>query len=393
MSFFEWYPELPPDPILELTTAYKSDPRGFKVNLGVGAYRNSQGEPETLSCVKKAEKLIFDSQPDKEYQPIDGNKQFCEEILKLVFGSDRPKNVYAAQAAGGTGALSLAAGLLKQRCDTIYVSDPSWANHRLIFSRLGLRVIYYPYFVPSEHLCSYKKMAQFLETLEPGSVVLLHVCCHNPTGCDLMPDEWRELSKLMKRKKLFPFFDFAYQGFAESLDADAYPVRLFAEEGHEFFCAYSCSKNFGLYGERVGALIVHAKNKRDIATMITQVKQQIRSTISQTPLHGGRIAAKLLEDPDLKKEWIEELTGMRFRMWEMRQEFAASLSTALPHHNWDFIRGQHGMFSFCGLTPEVVEKLRDTYAIYMPSSGRISFAGLTSKNIPYVVEAIANETK
>lgn len=392
MSFFEWYPELPPDPILELTTAFKNDLRGFKVNLGVGAYRNSEGEPEVLSCVRKAEKLIFESQPDKEYQPIDGNKQFNEGIIKLIFGSEKPKHAFAAQAAGGTGALSLGGGLLKQKCDTIYISDPSWPNHRLIFSRLGLRVQTYPYFDPEENQCSYKKMAHFLETLEAGSVILLHVCCHNPTGCDLMPDEWRDLSKLMKKKKLFPFFDFAYQGFSESLDADAYPVRLFAEDDHEFFCAYSCSKNFGLYGERVGSFVVHAKNKRDAATMVTQVKQQIRSTISQTPLHGGRIAAKLLDDADLKKEWIEELTGMRSRMWEMRQEFASALTKAIPAKSWDFLREQHGMFSFCGLSTEAVNRLRDKYAIYLPANGRISFAGLTSQNIPYVVEAIANET-
>lgn len=393
MSFFEGFPELPPDPILELSTAFKNDPRTTKVNLGIGAYKNAEGKSEVLSSIRKAEKNITDSQLDKDYQPIDGNKQFCDEIVKLIFEDQRPQHLVAAQAAGGTGALSLGGGLIRQLRDTIYISDPSWANHKLIFSKLGMNVVYYPYFVPKEHINSYRNMSLYLQNLPEGSVVLLHVCCHNPTGCDLTPKEWRDLSGLMKRKKLFPFFDFAYQGFAESIDADAYPVRLFAQEGHEFFCAYSCSKNFGLYGERVGAFIVHALNEKNAKAMQTQVKQYIRSTISQTPLQGGRLAAKVLSDPSLKIEWIEELAGMRTRMWEMRHELADQLTHKIPHKDWNFIRDQKGMFSFCGFSSEVVDRLRDKHGIYMPSSGRISVAGLTSKNIPYVVDAIAHETK
>lgn len=393
MSFFEWYPKLPPDPILELTTAFKNESRTCKVNLGVGAYRNFEGLPEVPASIRKAEKIIFDNKLDKEYQPIEGNKQFCDEIIKLVFGNEPPPHVFAAQAAGGTGALSLGAGLLKQRTDTIYLSEPTWENHKLIFSRIGMRVVFYPYYLMDQKKTSFKKMVKFLDTLEKGSAILLHVCCHNPTGCDLTPAEWRELSQIMKNKMLFPFFDFAYQGFAENIDADAYPVRLFAEENHEFFCAYSCSKNFGLYGERVGAFLVHAINVKDSETMLSQVKQQIRSTISQTPLHGGRIAAKLLTDPELKKEWVEELTGMRARIWEMRRELSEQLAKAIPDKDWSFMNEQHGMFSFCGLTSDDVTRLREKYAIYMPSSGRISVAGLTMKNIPYVVDAIANETR
>ena len=393
MSFFQSVTKLPSDPILTLPITFAQDPRSFKVNLGIGAYKDGEGNNLILSSVKQAESFVVSKQKNKEYLPIDGDANFIKLTMELIFGesllSKLSGRLFAAQAVGGTSALRIGADfLLQETSQTIYISTPTWPNHRLIFTRCGMNVKNYRYYDDVEKVLDFQGMCDDLSQMPEGSIIVLHGICHNPTGIDLKMDQWKTLSALIKHHRLIPFFDLAYQGFSGSLDQDAEAVRLFATEGHEMLVANSFSKNFGLYCERVGSIAV-ITNKTDLLPNIaSQVKQLIRANYSNPPRHGALIVAEVLQSPFLKTLWIDDLSAMRDRMQLMRKQLILGLSSKNSARDWSFLEGQQGFFSFSGLTTNQVSRMIEKYAIYMPTNGRINVAGLNHHNLDYVINAI-----
>jgi aspartate/tyrosine/aromatic aminotransferase len=391
MTFFDNIPLLPPDPIFGLRAAFTQDPRPHKIDLGIGAYQTEEGLPCVLNCVRKAEALLLERQLDKEYLPIDGDQDFLRCAIHLLLGKNSPvferNNAYTAQTVGGASALRIAGEFLaKLLCSTIFLPVPTWSNHQQIFERAGLKVDSYPYFNQKTCMLDFEGMCEAVHQMPSSSAILLHGCCHNPTGVDPTLDQWKELSKLIKKKKLIPVFDIAYQGFGKSLDDDAEPIRYFASQNHEMFIAYSFSKNFGLYGERVGFLTALCSNSEQLPAISSQVKSMIRGNFSNPPLHGARIVSTILNSPELISEWVEELTLMRERIVQMRE----TLITALDKNSerLSYMSQQKGLFSYTGLSKEQVLRLQTKYAIYMPTSGRINIAGLNSQNLPTITEAL-----
>lgn len=398
MSFFEPIELMPDDPILSLPIVFGADPRTTKVNLGIGAYKDSEGKSLILTSVRKAEAILLKRNLNKDYLPIEGDRDFITESLKLVFGAASPLitsgTVFGAQTIGGTGALRIGGEFLAQQISkTIYLSNPTWPNHKAIFNRAGLKIESYPYYDHLHHRLDFPAMYQALNALPSGSIVLLQASCHNPTGMDLAMEQWQEISKLVKKQKIIPFFDFAYQGFAQSIDEDAKGVRYFAEEGHEMLVATSYAKNFGIYGERAGFLAVVSKNKEAANKVGSQIKQIIRGSYSTPPLHSARIVTTILKDPELKKEWLDELDNMRGRVNEMRKALIGELLLRFKDKDFSFLNQQRGLFSFCGLDNGQVHKLREEKGIYMPSNGRMNVAGLNWHNLEYVVNAIVSVLK
>lgn len=395
MSFFDKIELLPDDPILGLNDAFNAERNPNKVNLGIGTYKDSNGRPLVLSTVKKAEQWLLQQHFDKEYLPISGEPNFDKEIIKLIYGEHsevvKSELIFASQTIGGTGALRVGGDFfVKQKHNTIYLPDPTWPNHIALFQKAGMNIKYYPYYNTKDSTVDFKGMCGTLQQCEPGDVILMHACCHNPTGTDLTMEQWKELAAIFKKKKLIPFFDLAYLGFANDIETDVQPIRHFSEEGLELFVASSCSKNFGLYCERVGALTVVTHSK-EIATAIgSHMKSLIRGNYSNPPAHGARIVAAILSNKEWHNEWIKELTGMRNRIQEMRMAFAKKLMEKCKTKDFSFILKQHGLFSFCGLTQEQVMKLRKEKGIYMPSNGRMNVAGLNWHNVDYTVDAVLN---
>lgn len=392
MPFFNDIPQLPDDPILGLPIAFAADPRPNKINLGIGSYKTAEGLPLVLSCVRKAESLLLQKPLTKEYLPIEGDAEFLRCSLQLLLGSDSPLwssgQYFAAQSVGGASALRIGGEFLaKLVSKTIFLSQPSWSNHKQIFERSGLNVGSYPYFDPQTNLLDYQGMCVAIKNMPPGSVILLHGCCHNPTGIDPSFEQWKELSNLIKQQKVIPFFDIAYQGFGEGLEQDADAIRYFVSEGHEMLIAYSFSKNFGLYGERVGFLTVICSQQNIVAKVGSQIKSLIRGNYSNPPLHGERIVSTILKSHELTLEWKTELSNMCERVKEMRKALIAALLVKGQDRNFAYMHQQKGLFSFLGLTPEQVQYLRKEKAIYMPSNGRINIAGL-NHNVSYVAEAL-----
>lgn len=379
------------DPILSLNVAFRKDERGNKVNLGIGAYKCDQGKPYVLPCVRKAETQLIERKLDKEYLPIEGIADYLDEVRWLVLGKSAEAvtsgRVAAVQTIGATSALRIGGEYLAlQGPRVIYVSDPTWSNHHTLFGRAGLTVKTYPYFNKAQGTLNFPEMCRAIEQMTPDSAILLHGCCHNPTGVDPTPEQWKELCTLIKSKKLFPFFDLAYQGFAAGLEEDAWPLRHFAMEGLEFFAASSYSKNFGLYGERVGALLAVCSDRELALKLERQLKSLIRGSYSTPPSHGARIVAEVLRSEELKREWQDELKMMRQRIQQMRR----SLVEGLEHKSGRqlaFLKAQHGLFSYGLLKPEHVGRLRDEFAIFMPGNGRINVAGLNPRNLDYVIDA------
>lgn len=389
MSFFDEITLAPDDPILGLTAAYDADPRPNKVNLGVGAYRTESGKPYVFHAVQKAEVLVAKEQLDKEYIPIDGDRECVEDLLKVTFGSTLSDRVYGAQAVGGTGALRLVADFLALRGKrTVYVSQPSWPNHRGVFSSAGHKVETYPYLDEKTYDVDTVGLLKALQGIQKGSVVVLQASCHNPTGIDPSQETWQEMSRIMKDKGLIPVVDLAYMGFGEGRVQDAKPVRLFMEDGHEFFVAVSCSKCFGLYGERLGLMAAVLEDKEICRNVASHMRQVIRTNYSSPPCHPARIVKTILRSESLTQEWEQELNRMRQRIQKMRGDFVAELGRRISKKDFSFLARQKGMFSYTGFQPTQVQKLRETYGIYMLMNGRINVAGLMSSNIPYVVEAI-----
>ncbi|MDR1425065.1 MAG: aspartate/tyrosine/aromatic aminotransferase [Azoarcus sp.] len=394
-SLFAAVEMAPRDPILGLTEAFNADTRTEKVNLGVGVYKDDNDKLPLLAAVKAAEEARLKAQPARGYQPIDGNPAYNQAVRELIFGAGSQRasdgSVVTIQALGGTGALKVGADYLKQLLPgtTLYLSDPSWENHRALFGAAGFPIETYPYYDPATRGVDFAGMKQKLAALPPKSVVLLHACCHNPTGADLTGDQWQEVAAITKDKNLVPFLDFAYQGFAEGLEQDTVAIRTYAASGVQFFVASSFSKSFSLYGERVGALSIVTANKEEAARVGSQVKRVIRTNYSNPPTHGGSIVAAVLGSAELRKRWEEELTSMRNRIRAMRSGLVEALKAAGVQQDFSFIAKQRGMFSFTGLSKDQVERLKTEYGIYAVSSGRINVAALNSKNLPVVAKAIA----
>ena len=394
-SLFTAIEMAPRDPILGITEAYNADKNPGKVNLGVGVYYDDNGKVPLLECVRKAEAQLMEKPTPRTYLPIDGLPAYDKAVQELVFGADsavvQEKRAITVQALGGTGALKLGADFLKRFSPDaqVYISDPSWENHRALFESAGFAVKNYAYYDPVTRGVNFAGMLKALNEMPSGSIVVLHACCHNPTGADLNDEQWEEVIKVVTDRGLVPFLDMAYQGFGDGIDEDGKVVRRFADTGGPLFVSNSFSKSFSLYGERVGALSIVAVSTEEAARVLSQLKRVIRTNYSNPPVHGGQVVASVLSMPDLRKLWEEELAGMRVRIREMRQALVSKLKEKAPGQDFDFVVKQRGMFSYSGLSKEQVERLRDEFSIYAVDTGRICVAALNSRNIDVVTEAIA----
>ena len=380
----------PSDPILGVTEAFVADQNPRKVNLGVGVYYDDQGRIPLLECVRHAESERLKSAPHRGYLPIDGLAAYDRAVQQLVFGSLRD-NIVTVQALGGTGGLKIGADFLKTFYPgaQVWISEPSWENHRQLFEAAGFKVGAYPYYEAKTHGLDFAGMQHALSGLPPGSIVVLHSCCHNPTGVDLDNAQWRAVLDIVRSRGLIPFLDLAYQGFAEGLEADAFAARLFAEAMSPVFLSSSFSKSFSLYGERVGALSVVAANADEAARVLSNLKRIVRTNYSNPPTHGGQIVATVLGDAQLKALWDRELGAMRERIKGMRKRLVDTVQARVPGSDFSFVLRQRGMFSYSGLTKDQVRRLRAEFAIYAIDTGRICVAALNSKNVDYVADAIA----
>ncbi len=393
-TIFSAIPMAPRDPILGITEAFHADPNPNKINLGVGVYYDDNGKVPLLKCVQEAEKRITDQGSPHTYLPIDGLSLYDNAVKKLVFGENNivlnEKRVATVQAIGGTGALKIGADFLKRFSpdSQVWISNPSWENHRALFEYAGFQVNTYPYYDPVNRGVDFSGMIGTLKTLPARSVVVLHACCHNPTGADLSDAQWDEVIEVIQDNKLIPFLDMAYQGFSEGIEADGKIVRRFAKLYSPVLVSNSFSKSFSLYGERVGAFSIVAGNADEAARTLSQLKRIIRTNYSNPPIYGAKIVATVLSNPELHRMWEDELTGMRIRIHEMRHKLADELSARKDGQDFSFITHQHGMFSYSGLTPEQVEKLRKEFSVYIVNTGRICVAALNSPNMNNVVDAI-----
>ena len=385
----------PKDPILGVTEAYVADQNPKKVNLGVGVYTDDNGKVPLLECVRRAEDSRVRSGAPKSYLPIDGIAAYDKAVRELVFGSScsalNENRVVTIQALGGTGGLKIGADFLKQisPAATVWISEPSWENHRALFEGAGFAVREYPYYDPKTHGLNFEGMLGALRKLPAGAIAVLHSCCHNPTGVDLNQDQWKQVLEAVQSRGILPFLDLAYQGFADGIDADAYAPRLFAEATQPVFLSSSFSKSFSLYGERVGALSVVAGSSDEAARVLSHLKRVVRSNYSNPPTHGSDIVARVLTTPELRALWEQELGAMRDRIKAMRKALVDGIQRRVPGFDFSFVLKQRGMFSYSGLTREQVLRLRSEYSIYTIETGRICVAALTSKNIDYVADAIA----
>jgi aromatic-amino-acid transaminase len=386
----------PRDPILGITEAFNADANPRKVNLGVGVSCNDEGKVPLLECVKRAEREITDRAAPRVYLPIDGLPAYDKAVQQLLLGADSQLialgRAVTIQALGGTGGLKVGADFLRKFSPAakVCISDPSWENHRALFEAAGFAVGTYAYYDPSTHGLAFDAMRSSLQTMDPGTIVVLHACCHNPTGVDPTPEQWDQILALVRARGLVPFLDLAYQGFGAGTDADAVVVRKFAATPGPLFVSNSFSKSFSLYGERVGALTVVAADRDEAARVLSQLKRVVRANYSNPPTFGGQIVALVLTRPELREIWEVELGGMRERIREMRELLVKKLASRAPGQDFDFVRRQRGMFSYSGLSKTQVHRLRDEFSIYAIDTGRICVAALNSKNIEYVADAIAS---
>jgi aromatic-amino-acid transaminase len=385
----------PRDPILGITEAFNADPNPKRVNLGVGVYYDDNGKVPLLECVRRAERQLADNAPPRSYLPIDGLPEYDRLVQALVFGEDsaarRDKRIVTVQALGGTGGLKIGADFL-HRVDSgaqVWISDPSWENHRALFENAGFSVQSYPYYDAAKHGIDFDGMLGTLERLSAGDIVVLHACCHNPTGVDLTADQWTRVIDTVKARALVPFLDIAYQGFGDGLDGDAAPVRRFAQADMPVFVSNSFSKSFSLYGERVGALSVVAASTDEAARVLSQLKRLVRTNYSNPPTHGGKVVAAVLADAELRSLWERELGQMRSRIHGMRLQFVEKMHARVPGADFAFVARQRGMFSYSGLSQAAVRRLREEFSVYAVDTGRICVAALNLHNLDYVTEAIA----
>jgi aromatic-amino-acid transaminase len=394
-SLFDAVELAPRDPILGLNEQFAADNRPDKVNLGVGVYCDDQGRIPLLDSVHKAELARVQAAAARGYLPIDGIAAYNKGAQTLLLGKDSPiladGRAVTMQALGGTGALKIGADFLKTLLPDakVVISDPTWANHRGIFEGAGFKVGTYAYYDAATHGLNFDGMLASLRALPAGSIAVLHACCHNPTGVDLTLDQWKQVAQVVKDGQLVPFVDIAYQGFGDGLEEDAAAVRLLADLDLTMLVSSSFSKSLSLYGERVGALTVVVSSKDEGARVLSQVKRVIRANYSNPPTHGGTLVASVLNTPELRALWETELTGMRNRIRDMRNQLVEKLAAQGIKQDFSFVRTQRGMFSYSGLTSAQVERLRADHGIYAVSSGRICVAALNTRNIDYVAKAIA----
>ncbi len=395
MSLFQAVELAPRDPILGLNEQFATDPNPAKVNLGVGVYYDDNGKLPLLRCVAEAERQLMEAPAPRGYLPIDGIAAYDRAVQSLVFGADssvvRDGRVATVQALGGTGGLKVGADFLRKLDPRarVLISDPSWENHRALFTNAGFDVGSYPYYDADRRGVAFDAMLGALNAAPAGSVVVLHACCHNPTGYDLTPEQWRQVVAAAKARGLVPFLDMAYQGFGDGIAEDGAVVGLFIDSGMDFFVSTSFSKSFSLYGERVGALSVVCSSSDEAARVLSQLKTVIRTNYSNPPTHGAQVVARVLTTPGLRAMWEEELAGMRLRIKQMRQALVEKLRQAGVTADMSFITRQRGMFSYSGLTQQQMQRLRGEFGIYGVDSGRICVAALNSRNIDAVARAMA----
>ncbi|HQR12071.1 MAG TPA: amino acid aminotransferase [Casimicrobiaceae bacterium] len=385
----------PRDPILGITEAYAADPNPNKVNLGVGVYYDDLGKLPLLECVKRAERELTDKGAPRGYLPIDGIAAYDAAVKSLIFGADSDVvaagRVVTVQALGGTGGLKVGADFLRRFAPAaqVYISTPSWENHRALFEGAGFVVHEYAYYDAAVHGLDFAAMMASLQRIPAGSIVVLHACCHNPTGADPAEAQWSEIIEAVRSRGLLPFLDLAYQGFADGIEQDAAVVRRFAATPGPLLVSSSFSKSFSLYGERVGALSVVTSDRDEAARVLSQLKRVVRANYSNPPTHGGQMVAMVLGSPELRALWEAELAMMRNRIKLMRAELVETLHERLPGLDFKYMLAQRGMFSYSGLTKAQAQRLRDEFSIYVLDTGRICVAALNSRNIEAVANAVA----
>ncbi|SMP68642.1 L-aspartate aminotransferase apoenzyme [Neorhodopirellula lusitana] len=388
-----------PDAILGLTEAFNADTRPDKMNLSVGVYKDASGVTPIMKCVKAAERKLIEDETTKGYLTIDGLPDYREAVREMVFGDQVPsERVAIVQAPGGTGALSVAGGFLARQCSggpggplRIFVPTPTWANHNAIMQDAGLLVENYSYLGSDRRTLDFDAMLEDLRTKpKPGEVVLLHACCHNPTGVDPTAAQWKAIASVIAERGLLPLLDFAYQGFGDGLDQDAAGLRTILDHVDEAIVCSSYSKNFGLYSERVGAVGLVTASAEATKASLSQLKKVVRSNYSNPPRHGAAIVATVLADADLTASWKEELETMRLRITHLREQFVAGMSEQAGAPDFTFLLNQKGMFSFSGLTPMQVDELKNKYGIYIVGSGRINVAGMSEDRMDWLCSAVAD---
>jgi aromatic-amino-acid transaminase len=385
----------PRDPILGITEAFNADKNPAKVNLGVGVYTDENGKVPLLDCVRRAELAMVEKASPRSYLPIDGIAAYDSAVQGLLFGADgeivKAKRAVTVQALGGTGGLKLGADFLKRfgSSNEVWISDPSWENHRALFEGAGFTVNNYAYYDAPTHGVNFAAMLASLDTAAPGAVVVLHACCHNPTGVDLSMAQWDEVIAKVKARGLMPFLDIAYQGFAEGIEEDGAVVRRFAAAGFAMLVSSSFSKSFSLYGERIGALTLLTPSAEEAGRVLSQLKRVIRTNYSNPPTHGAQAVAMVLASPELRAMWEAELGTMRDRIKTMRRAFVDQLKAKAPGRDFSFVAEQRGMFSYSGITKPQAERLRNEFSIYALDTGRICVAALNNKNVTVVTDAIA----
>ena len=395
MSLFSSVELAPRDPILGMTEAFNADPNPAKVNLGVGVYFDESGKLPILKCVLAAEKQMAEAPKPRGYLPIDGIPAYDRAVQELVFGADsaalREGRIATVQTLGGTGGLKVGADFL-QRLNPkakVLISDPSWENHRALFMQAGFEVDTYPYYDAAARGIRFDAMLAALQSAAPGTVVVLHACCHNPTGYDLDASQWTRVVQVMKAGGLVPYLDMAYQGFGDGIAEDGAAVQRFLQAGLDFLVATSFSKSFSLYGERVGALSVVCSSKDEAARVLSRLKVLIRGNYSNPPTHGAQVVTTVLTTPELRRLWEEELAGMRLRIRRMREALVQRLAAAGVAQDMGFILRQKGMFSYSGLSAAQMQRLRSEFGVYGIDSGRICVAALNDKNLGQVAAAVA----
>jgi aspartate aminotransferase len=391
---FQLLEPLPPDPILGVTAAFRRDASPLKVDLGVGVYRDVAGNTPIPAAVRAAERALIEAQTSKSYVGPAGNVDFNERIVGLALGplaDPLSERIATIQTVGGCGALRLGAELLKvARADAVvHVSDPTWANHEPLLGSSGLRLERYPYYDAARHEVAFDAMLGHLAGLPAGAVVLLHACCHNPTGADLAPEQWQAVTAVVEQRGLVPFVDLAYQGFGDDLETDVRGLRILAARVPELLLAVSCSKNFGLYRERTGALAVLTPNAGTAVAVATHQARLARRMYSMPPDHGAAVAARLLAESALREDWQREVAAMVSRMQSLRALLAGKLEERLPGRDFGWLRHQRGMFSLLGLDAIGIARLRDEHHVYVPPDGRMNVAGLSDGNVDYVADAVA----
>jgi aromatic-amino-acid transaminase len=386
----------PKDPILGVTEAFNADTHPQKINLGVGVYYDDDGKVPLLQCVREAQQAIAAKGAPYPYLPIDGIAAYDKAVQLLIFGAAsgvvQEGRAVTVQGLGGTGSLKIGADFLRRFLPgaQVWISDPSWENHRALFEGAGFKVNTYPYYDEKTHGVDFAGMSAALDAAPDGSVIVLHACCHNPTGADLTGEQWSRVIEIVRARGLIPFLDLAYQGFADGIEADGAIVGRFAATPGSLFVASSFSKSFSLYGERIGALSLVGSSRDEAARLLSQIKRVVRGNYSNPPTFGGQIVATVLTSPDLRSKWERELEGMRIRILANRRALVEALAKRVPQRDFSFVLGQRGMFSYSGLSAEQVARLRSEFSVYAISTGRICVAALNSRNLGYVADSIAS---